>query len=403
MLRIMNLIFKLMTGPTLILVFAVIICIETVFMVESFTTILEITVSLGGSAWNALMLVLLKTPEIVDFGLPIALLIGVYFTLTRIREEGAFVVCAAAGISWVRIPIFALIIGLLGGVISILISGFVAPQAQHIQRLAIFDMQANQIVNQLKNSSARRAVQEFAGTAFIATSPGAKEGGRGSGLLVHHKTDDGNWHISLADDWSVSGPDIGGNYVVQLHNFSDYVGNLKPYDLTYHEFGKRPAETAETAPLDVPGFSTLIVNNASMQFRLEEILGEKDEFRRWNELVLVDLITGASRGNHNSELRVLAEKTSRAILNPFAALIAILAAAAANSRLGRLTALPAGVIALLVMDVLGRVFMVWMSEFGQGAFVVAAGVIMVGSTLPLLALLSRSGEDIIHPFRDKTG
>jgi lipopolysaccharide export LptBFGC system permease protein LptF len=398
----MNPIYKLMSGPTLLLVFAIILCVEAVFMVESFTTILETTIRLGGSAWNALLLVVLKMPEIVDFGLPIALLIGVYFTLTRIREEGAFVICAAAGISWVSIPVFALLAGILAGLFSILISGFVAPQAQLIQRLAIFDLQEKQIVEQLTKNSARQQVQEFAGTVFITTSLGSDETKADNSLLVYHKTDDGSWHISLADDWVVSGPDTTGDYIVELQNFSDYVGNLKPFGLTYRQFGEQLSTGADNTAQDRPRFSSLKVDKTSIQFRLDEILGEKDNLRRWNELALLDLILGARTDNKNDELRVLAEKSARAILNPFAALAALLAGIAANGTIGRLTALPIAVMSLLVLDVFGRVFVVWMTEFGQGAFVLGAGVMMLGTTLPLLAVLGRSGEAIIHPFRDKT-
>ena len=405
-------ILRLLFGPTFLLVTGIIICVEAIFIAESFTTIMEITIEFGGSALNALTLAALKAPEILDFGIPIALLVGIYFAVTQIREELAFVVCAAAGVSWVRIPVFAGSIGALGGVSSILLSGFVTPETRHMQRITVFDMQARQVTLQLERNSTQKAVQTIGGLTFISTGEADESGEGAKNLMVYFDSKGDNWHVSLADDWLVDGPDMLGIYRVTLLNFSDYVGTGRPIS-TGVDSADVPPDHSDPAGMilqdvlraqsDGPRFSTLLVKSTVVEFQLDEVLGQMDELRRMDELILRDLTKSIGSEDTGSALRLLAEKLARALLCPFAALAALLAATAASGRKGRMTALPLAAIGLLGLDVVGRSALIKASA--SGVLMLAGGsvLLLLLTVLPVVALLYLLGERVILPFQDKTG
>jgi len=398
---------KLLAVPMLFLVIGVLLVVESIFMVESFTTILEITIGLGGTVSDAATLVVLKAPEILDFAIPIALLIGVYFAVTRLREEWAFVIFAATGVSWVRLPVFAALAGTIGGAVSLGISGYLAPEARHYQRLAVFDMHARNIVAQLTHKTTIKPVQELAGTTFISTKSGAHGDKKTNSLFIYHPNKGGNWHVSLADDWTISGPEKNGEYVVKLRNFRDYTGAIKPYGLGFDDAPEASALGGMLGDIlradKLPKFTTILVKNTSVEFDMRKVLGKLDQNRRLDELALGDLAKDISNKGAPSALRLLAGKIARALLAPFAALAALLAATVANGAWGRMTALPLAAIGVLGVDVLGRGWLHFAAGGGVWPLAAASALLLGLSLAPVIWLIARFGEHIILPYRDKTG
>ena len=93
---------RLLAGRTMRILLGLLVLIEAIFIAESFTTTIETVVSNGGSAWDLFLLLLLQTPEIVDFALPLVLLIGLFFAINAARDDNELVVCSAAGVPWTQ-------------------------------------------------------------------------------------------------------------------------------------------------------------------------------------------------------------------------------------------------------------------------------------------------------------
>ena len=72
--------------------------IEAIFIAESFTSLMESVVRNGGSALDLALLLTLKTPEVIDFALPLVILLGLFFAINASRDDNELVVCAAAGV-----------------------------------------------------------------------------------------------------------------------------------------------------------------------------------------------------------------------------------------------------------------------------------------------------------------
>jgi len=395
---------RLLAGRALRLILGVMIIVEAVFLSESFTTLLGTVLDLGGDWLAVLLLLSLKSPQILDFGLPIAILVGVYYALINIREESALVVCAASGISWVRIPVFATSVGTAGLVLSLIVSGYVAPWASYVQRLKFYDLQSEHILGQVLNTNPAKSIQKLGGRTFLSTRNEDETGTSRGHLFVYHPNDGGDWHVSLADDWVVTGPREDGSFVVALRTFSDYVGSSEGYGL---DVLSNQTEIGSDQLFDLlpesPRFSTMIIKKASIEFRLDELLGKFDQVRRDHELPLKDLTDRFKIDPSGDVRRFFGEKIARSILCLVAAIFAVLAATQSLHPIGRFVALPLAAVGVLAADVLGR------SILGDAAIVgglnlsLTTIVLSVILLLPAFLIISRVGERIVRPLRDPTG
>ena len=80
-------------------VLIVLVTIEVVFLAEELTGILEQVLGNGGDVLSAVFILLLSSPEIFDFALALACVIGGYFAFVAAREEREMVALSAAGVS----------------------------------------------------------------------------------------------------------------------------------------------------------------------------------------------------------------------------------------------------------------------------------------------------------------
>ena len=131
-------------GPRMLWLFlGLIILIEAIYLAEEFTTLMSFIVANGGGVWDTLILSLLKTPEIIDFTLPIAIMIALYFAILSVRDSNELMICAAAGVSWWQIPRFAGLIGIVCALISIGFAGYISPISKHWHRITAQSLQAS--------------------------------------------------------------------------------------------------------------------------------------------------------------------------------------------------------------------------------------------------------------------
>ena len=87
---------RLLTQRALRTIVAFLVLIESIFIADIFTSTLEQVLREGGRAIDLLTILLLKSPEIVDFALPLVLFLGLYLAITRARDANELVICAAA-------------------------------------------------------------------------------------------------------------------------------------------------------------------------------------------------------------------------------------------------------------------------------------------------------------------
>ena len=380
---------RLLAGRTLWLLVGLLVLIEAIFIAESFTTLMAIVVSNGGSVWDILLLLLLKTPEIVDFALPLAILIGLYFAIKTARDESELVVYAAAGVSWWRIPQFALGVGLAGMLISILFAGYITPTANYAQRLTIHFLETRRVVQEITSPSPQNTIRRIKDRMIIATPPTDKNSQRGN-LFVFETVDDDGWRVSQARDWEVDGPEEDGSYSIQLNSFRDYIGQTE----------KPAVESPPNKPTLQLDKARLQVNNLALDFRIEELVRAIDRGRRPHERML-HAPNGANTAFTGVINRRLGEVLGRAIVCLLAAGAAVAMAAWSARRVGHYLSLPLGVVIVMGGDIIARTLL---GDLGHGAatgfIYYAIGALAVAAAVPLIYPTLRR-EYLIAPVRGR--
>ncbi|GEM_PF-6183960 len=379
----LNPITRILAGRTAKMVIGILVIVEAVFISESFTTLLEITIKFGGDAWSLATLLALKMPQIIDFGLPIAIVIGFYFAITSARDNSELIVCAAAGISWKRLPVFALQIGGLGMVVSLLVSGYGLPMASYAKRIAIAQMYSAQITRQLLDPSPKITLREIGDNTLITLPGGSENGELRDNLFVYHPSVAGKLHVSLAEDWTVTRTNKSGQegvFSANLRQFTDYSLQSRDQQL-----------------------STARVNQFSLEFKLSDLLREVDRKRRDDEVFLVGLAGLFSTSEPTDARGILGEKIARALLCPAAALLALLGAALSQFRFARLTALPFALAGVLTLDILGREILSNAAVAGVWPLSLAIAGVLAIFLLPTALVLAFTGEKVIFPLKDSTG
>ncbi len=385
-----NPISRLLTGRTLRLLFLLLVLVEAFFTAESLETLIGIVVGNGGTVADLLLLLALNLPEVVDFALPLAILIGLYFAISAARDDNELVVCAAAGVPWRRIPGFALRIGVAGCFASILFAGFLTPIAKYAQRIAIYTIESRRILEEINDPSPRSSLRITRDRTFIVTPPDTVDSKRG-GLFIFEEDKGKGWRASKASDWAVEGPTADAAYSVKLLAFHDY--------REYRSVSDPEASPSQELAQQLE-FAKIRVQRLSFDFNLREMIRAVNRAHEVNERVLVGP-AGLRGGNTRIVDRNFAEIMARAMLCVFAASVAVAAVAWSGTRQGRLFALPVALVLVLGMDVAARALLGDAGASGPAWFWPAFVLFGTVSTALPMTYVSRRREGIIAPGRSR--
>lgn len=378
--------------------------IESIFIAESLTGLLERVLRSGGASWHVIAILLLTSPEIFDFALPLALMIGVYVALIASREDSEFIVCSAAGASWRRIPGFILFTGVAGMLASVIVSGYVGPLAAWGKRVMILDLQTTQIREQISDTTPRDTLRDFAGRTFIATSDKTAGESRGR-LFIRHPPEGDGWRVTQAQDWTTVGPDANGTFVVTFANVLDYAFANITFGQT--EGADTKSDRSQDIPLNganAPRFSAIGADTVSLPISLDKVIDAADRLRQDREINLTELAGAVAAGAGGASVDALesvqrraGELLGRAILCPIACLFGLVAMIAARGGISRYAALPAAGVGVLAFDTLSRPILSASAQQGAVALFATGIALLVACAVPLLIAVAIHGERIIRP------
>lgn len=385
---------RLLAGRTLWLLIGLIALIEAIFLAESFTTLMEIVVSNGGSVFDTGLLLILKSPQIVDFALPLVLLIGLYFAIIAAREDNEFIVCAAAGVPWTQIPGFAIKVGLAGFVVSVIFAGYLTPMANYLQRLEIRALESRRALAEITEPAPKSSLRRIQDRTVIATPPTSPDAERGT-LFIFEPDNGAGWRVSQAEDWTVVGPASDGGYSILLKSFRDYAGVSG---------SEGAAEPRDDDPLRTQLQRTrMTVKSLALDFRIESVVSAIDETRRAHEQVLVSWADVAGPGTPGNPVidRRLGEVLARGLLCLFAALAAVAAAAWAGTRGGRYLALPVSAVSVLGGDIVIRTVLGDAAAAGAQMFWPTFAIAAAASVALPMIYIGKRRETMIAPGRSR--
>lgn len=372
----------------------ILVLIAAIFIAESFTTLLSQVMEHQGSAARLALLLGLKLPEIVDFALPLALMLGLYFALTGARDDRELVICAAAGAPWTQVPRFALLVGLGGMAISLLFAAVVKPSASYAARLTFYDLELRAIAAKLAGEGPASFTRTIEGRTVIAT-PGDSSGAVSGNLFVYQEDAEGAWRFDQADEWGVLGRDIDAGVRVELRGYRTYSGG--PSTIA------APADRSEPSAVGLTvGPAVIQVSNLVVNIQEDEVLPARNRDRRPHETLFLGMFEGsAGLAALASPSPRLGEAVARALLCPFAALVAVAGAAFAGTGPGRFTALPLTTGLVLGFDILSRALLRDAGAGPPAAFWGTALALAAVAVLAPLAYVLARRERMVIPARGR--
>lgn len=362
-----NPVTRLLALPTLARFGLLLALVVAVFLAESFTSLLEEALRQDANSGDVLWLLLLQAPEILDLALALGVLIAVFFTVQDSRNKGELVILSIAGVRWIKVVNFALLLGFFGAGISIGVTGYLVPKARYIERISMAQLRANYVLDQITAPGSHSSRLTILDTTIIATPATSADQKRGQ-LFIFQPNASKSWRISKSRDWTVTGPDQNGDHSIKLDTVRAYDGS----------FVRRP-----------PGaISVFGVSNAEMAFRLSDVAKAPDFVVQERERMLQLSSDPPKR---------IATIGARALLVPMAALFALAAVLASGTGLTRFLSLPIAAVLLLFYDIVGR------SVVADASLTLSPLVLLIlalGVYLgPPLAFVLWQGEAVMKPER----
>lgn len=392
---------RLIAGRASKQVLAVLLLIESVSLAESLGGLVEDVVGNDGTYLDVAKLLFLGLPEIFDFALPLALVVGIYVALVSAREDNELVVCSAAGMSANRVSGSILSLGVLGFFASLLVAGYVNPLAVTIEHAAMWDLQSRLVLKRIVDPDGREGLQTIDDWTFVSTGANTGERERGH-LFVHRPLGETGWRVTQADDWTLSGPEPSGRYVINFKTVIDYQSrNLGFADAERQKQSRVTSSTTDQAEDLTPRFSAVRADGVTIPVNLDSLMRKAEAARGASELTLTETMTAVAAGTDaataDGARKRAGQLLGRALLCPIACLFALAALVLARGGITRYIALPGAVVATLGVDVASRTLLSEAAQAGTADLVVAAVALLLACAAPLGLLIFARGQRLIAP------
>jgi len=372
--------------------------IEAIFLAERFPMVFRDVLKNNADLIDTSLIFALNSTQIFDLALAIAILMAVYWTTLRMREDRELLVLFTAGIGPYRLTALTLVIACTAQVGSIAVSGVIDPMSRYAQRVILFDAQFRALTGGIDTG------QFYYFKNRVAFAPGQTiEGGhraspaQSRNLFVYDEVEPGTFRVVTATRASVEGPDSFGNIFLKLGGFTSHVfSDPQPSaDAT-----TPPAKSDTTACSDCPERQgALYASDVSKQMTIDELLPFPARGSEAAELTIFDQLgTGSEPPSPKrlEEMRLLGERFARSLLCLLAPLIG-LAAVCLTSRATNYFALPLACMALMSLNVASE----WLIRTIAPSRVIGACAAPIGFTVMLMALLLlvviRKQGELIRP------
>ena len=355
---------------------AVVILIEAIFLAEHFTWVFRDAVRHEADLSGIALVLACTSTEIFDLALAVAILMAVYITLLRMRENREMLVLFASGLGPYQLGALVLIVALAGQLIGIAGSGFLDPLSRYAQRSILFSSELRSLKKGVaKNefyyfpSYVAYAMDHVQGGAPPPLPPGAVQvidaragakpsaaPGKDRTLFVYQQIGPHTSRIVTAAQARLDGPDLTGRIALNLSDFTSHTfadahplagEDGRPRALAGKCFNC-PDAFNDSPPI------TMRVHDMSQLMMVDQLLpftartSNTDEQTLVEQLFVPDHETADSRA---AQMRLLAERLSRSLLSFLAPLVALLGVALTN-RMTNWLALPLSCLGLMSVNLL---------------------------------------------------
>ena len=356
---------------------AVVILIEAIFLAEHFTWVFRDAVRHEADLSGIGLVLACTSTEIFDLALAVAILMAVYVTLLRMRENREMLVLFASGLGPYQLGALVLIVALAGQMIGMTGSGVVDPLSRYAQRSILFSSELRSLKKGVaKNefyyfpSYVAYALDHVQGGAPPPLPPGQVQvidastnarsqpaPGKDRTLFVYQQIGPQTSRIVTAAQARLDGPDLSGRVVLNLSDFTSHTfadahplasEDGKPLHPLPGKCFNCPDSFADTPPviMKVRDMSQLMMVDQLLPFTARA--SNIEEQTIFEQLFVPDHETADSRA---AQMRLLAERFSRSLLSFLAPLIALMGVSLTN-RMTNWFALPLSCLLLMSVNLL---------------------------------------------------
>ncbi|GAA0546006.1 lipopolysaccharide export LptBFGC system permease protein LptF [Rhizomicrobium palustre] len=329
-------------GGVALLVFVVMVLFEAVFLAERFPMVFRAVYQHHADPTASFVLLMWNSTQVVDLALAIAVLVGVYWTTLRLRENRELLVLVAAGTGPFHIVNLVLMVAVLALIGSITVSGVLDPAARFAERQLLFNAEFRALRTGINTGQ----FYEFPGrVAFAPAHRAAKNAGPNAyqtrGLFVYEDIAPGKFRVVTADHARLEGPDAQGSIVLKLGGFtSQSFAAATPGENANAEGGKT-------------SHMGLLSGDVTQAMMADQLLTFEPRGSHAEEMSIFDQFAQGQyvdNARHREDMRLLGERLSRSFLCLLAPFIA-LACVCMTNRKTNYFALPLACMALMSLNV----------------------------------------------------
>jgi lipopolysaccharide export system permease protein len=380
-------------------VLTVMAMVEAIFLAERFPMVFRDVLKNHANLYDTALLFLCNSSQIFDLALAIAILMAVYWTTLRMRENRELLVLFAAGIGPLQFIVLILATAALAMALSLTVSGVVDPASRYAQRVILFDAQLRVLQNGINTGQFYQFPNRVAFAPAQATAGGAVAGsGQTRRLFVYQQVKPGTIRIITSDVAKLVGPDASGTLMVKLGGVTSRMF-LAPCPTRPVSGQEQACPRAPAEPSGAFG-TTLRASDVRQAMTIDELLTLQPRGSDAHELNLVEQLhekPDSKSPAHIASMRLLGERFSRSLLCLLAPLIA-LASVCLTSRRSNYVVLPLACMTLMALNVTSEWLIRAINPTSPLEALSVSAVLAVLFAVLLLTLTMRKQGQLIRPL-----
>jgi len=339
-------------------VFTVMVLVEAIFLAERFPMVFRDVLRSNADPFDTTLIFMCTTTQIFDLALAIAILMAVYWTTLRMRENRELLVLFGAGTGPFQLMVLVLAISIVAQIGSLTVSGVIDPASRYAQRVILFNAQLNALRRGINTGQFYHLLDRV---AYAPEQPGAgrdqASAGQSKQLFLYEQLKPNTFRVITADRARLDGPDSSGRVLLKLTGVTSRI---------FSAVQPSASSTAAPAQNDTPpcigcseqppkGVShmTLSAPDITLQMTIDKLLKFLPRGSIVEELTIFKQLREegySASPKHMDEMRLLGERFARSLLCLLAPFIA-LASVCLTSRATNYLVLPLAGMALMSLNV----------------------------------------------------
>jgi len=338
-------------------VLTVMVLVEAIFLAERFPMVFRDVFRNNADPFDTALLFALTSTQIVDLALAIAILMAVYWTTLRMRENRELLVLFAAGTGPYQFMALTLAIAIVAQIASLTVSGVIDPASRYAQREILF----NAAFRALKSGINTGQFYHFPDrVAYAPAQSAAGRDGAGTGqskqLFIYEQVKPDTFRVITADRARLDGPDSSGTILLKLSSVTSRTfSTAQPSASATPAPAQTDAQTCVDCPWQPKGVShvTLFAPDITQEMTINDLLTFLPRGSNAEELTIFKQFAAkavSASPKYMEEMRLLGERFARSLLCLLAPFIA-LASVCLTSRATNYLVLPLAGMALMSLNV----------------------------------------------------